>query len=116
MQFSVASNGTLVYLPGGTTTGRHLAWLDRAGREEAIPAPPRTYYYPRLSPDGTRVALDVRDQENDVWIWDFARVTLTPQHRAASSSSRRVFSARPSQESCRRDAVSVASPASTSAP
>jgi serine/threonine-protein kinase len=23
---------------------------------------------PRLSPDGTRVALDIRDQENDIWI------------------------------------------------
>ena len=32
--------------------------------------------YPRLSPDGTQVALDVRDQENDIWIWDLARETL----------------------------------------
>ena len=32
---------------------------------------------PRLSPDGTRVALDIRDQENDIWIWDLARQTLT---------------------------------------
>lgn len=30
-----------------------------------------------MSPDGTRVALDVRDQENDIWIWNFARETLT---------------------------------------
>src|SRR5207248_711975 len=42
-----------------------------------IPAPPRAYIYPRLSPDGTRVALDVRDQDSDVWIWDFTRTTLT---------------------------------------
>jgi serine/threonine-protein kinase len=31
----------------------------------------------RISPDGTRVALDVRDQQSDVWIWDFARETMT---------------------------------------
>ena len=33
--------------------------------------------YPRLSPDGTRVALDVRDQDQDIWIWDLAREALT---------------------------------------
>lgn len=31
---------------------------------------------PRLSPDGTRVALDIRDQDNDIWILDLARQTL----------------------------------------
>jgi serine/threonine-protein kinase len=30
-----------------------------------------------MSPDGTRVALDINDQEDDVWTWDFARNTLT---------------------------------------
>ena len=30
---------------------------------------------PRISPDGTRVALDVRDQENDIWIWGLNRDT-----------------------------------------
>ena len=33
--------------------------------------------YPRISPDGGQVALDVRDQQNDIWVWDFARETLT---------------------------------------
>jgi len=31
----------------------------------------------RISPDGTRVALAARDQQDDIWIWDFARETLT---------------------------------------
>ena len=52
-------------------------WVDWQGREEAIDAPRRTYNYPRISPDGTKVALDIRDQENDIWIWDVARETLT---------------------------------------
>jgi serine/threonine protein kinase/Tol biopolymer transport system component len=78
VQFAVADDGTLVYLPGGAgSTARRLVWVNREGREEPINAPPRTYVYPRLSPDGTRVALDVRDQENDIWTWDFARSTLT---------------------------------------
>jgi Tol biopolymer transport system component len=51
-------------------------WVDRKAREEAITAPPRAYLAPRLSPDGTQLALDVRDQENDIWIWNIARQTL----------------------------------------
>jgi serine/threonine-protein kinase len=53
-------------------------WVNRQGREEPIKAPPRSYAIPRLSPDGSRVALDVRDQSSDIWIWDLVRHTLTP--------------------------------------
>ena len=55
---------------------RTLVWVDRQGRQTAINVPPRAYTYARLSPDGTRVALDARDQQNDIWIWDLARETL----------------------------------------
>jgi Tol biopolymer transport system component len=51
--------------------------VDRKGQEEPIKAPPRAYVYARLSPDGTRIAVDIRDQDNDIWIWDIARETLT---------------------------------------
>ncbi|MGH9257840.1 MAG: protein kinase domain-containing protein, partial [Vicinamibacterales bacterium] len=77
LDLDVSQNGTLVYVTGGQVTARTLAWVDRQGQEEPIKAPVRAYTYPRLSPDGTRFALDVRDQENDIWIWDFARETLS---------------------------------------
>ena len=79
-EFDIGRDGTLVYASGGpgTAPARTLAWVDRQGREEAIKAAPaRPYLYPRLSPDGTRVALEIRDQENDVWVWSLARETLT---------------------------------------
>jgi serine/threonine-protein kinase len=78
-EFDVARDGTLVYMSGGPTVApRTLVWVDRQGHEEAIKgAPARSYLHPRLSPDGTRAALDIRDQENDIWVWDFARETLT---------------------------------------
>jgi eukaryotic-like serine/threonine-protein kinase len=79
--FSVADDGSLLYVdaPDGSALGgrRTLVWVDRMGKEEPIAAPPRAYTYPRLSPDGTRLALDIRDQENDIWIWDFRRPRLT---------------------------------------
>jgi len=51
--------------------------VDRQGRETPIPAPPRSYAYPRLSPDGTRVAVFVADQELDLWVLDLGRTRLT---------------------------------------
>jgi serine/threonine-protein kinase len=78
VEFAMSADGSLVYV-SGTNPGirRSLVWVDREGREEVLDAPPRAYTSPRISPDGTRVALNPRDEENDVWIWDFVRETLT---------------------------------------
>jgi serine/threonine-protein kinase len=54
-----------------------MTWVDRRGKEEAIPAEARQYLYPRISPDGTRVALDVREGDSDIWVWDLPRRTMT---------------------------------------
>jgi serine/threonine-protein kinase len=77
--FDFSTNGTLVYVTGqsGDATPFKLVWIDRQGNEQTLAAPARTYLYPRLSPDGTRVALDIRDQESDLWTWDLQRETLT---------------------------------------
>jgi hypothetical protein len=79
--FAVATDGTLVYVdvPGSLgANARTLVWVDRTGKEEPVAAPPpRAYEHPRLSPDGTRVALFSNDQEDDLWIWDLGRATLT---------------------------------------
>jgi serine/threonine-protein kinase len=103
--YAISDDGTLVYATG-TASGeirRTLVWVDRTGQEQAIPAPPRAYAYPRVSPDGTRVALDIRDQESDIWIWDLMRQTLTrltfgiaqDSYPVWSPDSRRVFFASP---------------------
>jgi len=77
--YAVSRPGTLVYMPGAAaeTPLRSLVWVDRQGHEEPIAAPLRAYGPPRLSPDGTRVAMPIVDQGNsEVWIWDLARKTL----------------------------------------
>jgi eukaryotic-like serine/threonine-protein kinase len=81
--FSVSRNGTLVYVAGGgalvqNVFPRSLVWVDRRGIETPIKAPTRPYGVARLSPDGTRVAVDIRSPESDIWVWDLARETLTP--------------------------------------
>ena len=76
-QYAVSDSGSLVFVPGeaGGDT-RMLVWVDREGREEVIDMPPRPYNYPRLSPTGDRVAVDIRDQERGIWVWDFERQNL----------------------------------------
>jgi serine/threonine-protein kinase len=76
--YDVSDEGTLVYWPAPAAALRRvLVWVDRDGRQEPLPAEPRAYQYPRISPNGERLALDLRDQQNDVWVWDLVRATLT---------------------------------------
>jgi serine/threonine protein kinase len=74
--FAVSTEGTLAFVRGAAR--RHaLAWVDRDGKEELLDAPPFDYKYPRLSPDGRRIALDAYSQSGrDMWIWDLTRKTL----------------------------------------
>ena len=79
--FDVGRDGTLAYVIGSNpqhSAPRALVWVDRQKREEAVSgAPMRPYLSPRLSPDGTRLAVSILDQQQDIWVWEFARKTLT---------------------------------------
>ena len=87
VQVNVIANGladyavgghSLVYGPGGGTTERQLVWVDRNGQEDPLGAPLRAYDHPRVSPDGTQVAVSINDDGNtDIWIYDIARGTST---------------------------------------
>src|SRR5262245_3135768 len=75
-QYGITNTGSLVYLTGGLQAGmRRLVWVDRKGAEQPLPAPPRSYRSPRLSPDGRRIATGTA--ESQVWMYDLARETLT---------------------------------------
>jgi len=79
-QFSFSSSGTLVHVPGGVWSDpqRSLVWVDRDGQEEPLSAPTGPFYLPRLSPDGTRVAVYRSGFEDDnIWVYDISRGTLT---------------------------------------
>jgi Tol biopolymer transport system component len=80
-QFAIADNGTLAFMPGGgeseAVSRRTIVWVDRQGKEEPIAAKSRNYFHVRLSPDSKKIALESRDEEHDIWIWDLAREALT---------------------------------------
>ena len=79
--FDVSTNGVLAYVASGAAgfaATRSFVWVDRQGREEPLMTPLRPYTYPRLSPDGTRIAVDIVWEGNrDIWVWDLSRGTLT---------------------------------------
>ena len=77
-QYSFSGSGSLVYVSGGfQATQNKLVWVRRNGTEEAVAAPAHGYLIPRLSPDGGRVAVGIAEQENQIWLFDLSRETLT---------------------------------------
>jgi eukaryotic-like serine/threonine-protein kinase len=86
-QFAVSTAGTLAYVPSYPARyERRLVWVDRSGKVEALAAPLRPYYDPRISPDGRQVAVSSEEGTERVWTFDFARSTLTALTTADSSS------------------------------
>ena len=71
--FTVSSAGTLVYVPDRGDMLRSLVWVARDGSIETIPAPPRRFVRATLSPDGKRIAAQIRDEQHHLWTWDFSR-------------------------------------------
>jgi serine/threonine-protein kinase len=74
--YAVSASGTLVYVAGDAGVERTLVWVNREGVETPVGAPMRQYAAARISPDETRLALTISDQEQDIWIWSFPRGTL----------------------------------------
>ncbi len=91
MEFDFSPTGTAVCLTGQWAPPKmSLAWLDGSGKTQALPAPPRPYGDPRLSPDGRRLAFSIRHDIGQwhIWAYDmeqdrvtrltFSGVNLTP--------------------------------------
>jgi serine/threonine protein kinase len=81
--YAFSDTGTLAYVSqrGNVTSGgamlKSLVWVYRDGREEPLEAAPHNYWFAKVSPDGTKVALSVTiDGNQDIRIWDTIRKNL----------------------------------------
>jgi Tol biopolymer transport system component len=74
--FDVSETGTLAYLPVESyVTETELVLVDRSGKESpALPKRDR-YTNPRLSPDRSRISVDIQSATSpgDVWVFDIGR-------------------------------------------
>jgi serine/threonine protein kinase/Tol biopolymer transport system component len=86
-QFAFSDDGTLVYAPGGDGKVGSLVWLDRSGNKHPLGAPSGDYDAFRVSPDGRRVVIPMRDEVGtDIWLYDIERgntTRLTSNHKSS---------------------------------
>ena len=60
--YAFSNSGTLIYVPGPTLPGQQdLVLFDRRGIRKPLKLPAARYSYPRVSPDGKRVAFETDD-------------------------------------------------------
>ena len=73
VDYSLSTEGTLVYVPSGENVASTLVWVDREGTERLVTQEKRGYSSPDISPDGKQVALQmIEDTGNlNVWTYDF---------------------------------------------
>lgn len=77
-EFRISNRGDLAYVPGAVEGGgRTLVWVDRSGNPEPLPLPPASYLYPRISPDGRSLAVEIEGPNHDFYVYDFARSVLS---------------------------------------
>jgi serine/threonine-protein kinase len=81
--FAVARHGTLVFAPGGLA--HTLVRVQRNGRRTPLTAERRGFRFPRISPDGSRVAVTIDPRPSEIWIYDIARQTRVPLAREGHS-------------------------------
>ncbi len=74
---TVSASGTLAYAQGGSSEPTQLVRVSRAGEvREPIGPPAESSPFPALSPDGSRVAVGVKEHGKwDLWVHDVARGT-----------------------------------------
>ena len=74
-QFSISDSGWLVYAEGGIFPDPQtsLVWVDHQGKTETIAPFKASFFAPRLSPDGKRIAYVTLGKERQVWVYDINR-------------------------------------------
>ena len=97
VQYALSDSGSLAYVPGDLAAGAIpngiLTWVDRNGVRDPLPAPAMPYLHPRLSPDGTRLAVQTIEAngESNIWFYDLAGTTQIQALAGPGNNSRPIW-------------------------
>jgi len=76
----VSDTGTLVYVSRAFSPNLTVDFVERTGRMTPIDLPPALYLHPRISPDGTRIALERDDSgASQIWVKELTAATTLRQ-------------------------------------
>ena len=76
--FGVSEDGLLFYVSSGdaSISDRTLALANRQGAVQILDVPPNFYLRPRISPDGSRLAVQINSNSGpDIWVYDLSGST-----------------------------------------
>ena len=92
-QLAVSRTGTLAYLPGTNLFAPGpVAWMDRKGTLAVLRAVPADWSNPEFSPDGNRLAMDIRgDGHSDIWVYEWSRGPMTHVTSETTNEERPVW-------------------------
>ena len=79
--FAFSKSGSLVYVPGPLSEGQNLLFFDDKGGAESVGLPFGRYQFPRVSPDGKRIAFETSDGK---------QVNVSIYELSGASSARRL--------------------------
>ena len=81
--FLSSDNGSLIFIPGPTSASSvqaDVALMDRQGTVLPLKLPSGPYQHPRVSPDGTRIAVGTDDgKAANVWVYDLSGTSARRQ-------------------------------------
>ena len=75
--YTVSATGLLAHVPGSSEARRRLVWVDREDRPSPLIDTEEDYQLPRLSPDGTRVAVNIGGDDGEIWVCEIERATCS---------------------------------------
>jgi eukaryotic-like serine/threonine-protein kinase len=80
--YFAAGGDALAYVPiAALVTETHVVVVEPGGEVKRLALPDRRYWYPRFSPDGRSLALDVgsgQGADDEIWRYDFATGGMSP--------------------------------------
>lgn len=68
--FAVSRNGSVIFARGGHA--RTLVRVERNGRRRPLTDDRRGFRVPKVSPDGSRIAITVDPRPSQIWVYDIA--------------------------------------------